>query len=91
MPYLTVGQENSGDIELYYEDYGTGTPLVLIQGYPLSGRAWEKQVPSFLEAGYRVINYDRRGWGELQQPGRRLQLRHFCSGAQYPDGEVGSP
>lgn len=68
MPYATVGKENSGNIELYYEDHGTGQPIVLIHGYPLSGRAWEKQLPVLLDAGYRVIIYDRRGFGQSSQP-----------------------
>src|SRR5712672_4506072 len=68
MPYLTVGKENSGDIELYYEDHGSGQPVVLIHGYPLSGASWEKQVSVLLEAGYRVITYDRRGFGKSSQP-----------------------
>jgi non-heme chloroperoxidase len=68
MPYITVGQENSGDIELYYEDHGSGQPVVLIHGYPLSGASWEKQVPVLLDAGYRVITYDRRGFGKSSQP-----------------------
>src|SRR5579864_8750439 len=68
MPYLTVGKENSGDIELYYEDHGSGQPVVLIHGYPFSGASWEKQVPVLLDAGYRVITYDRRGFGKSSQP-----------------------
>jgi non-heme chloroperoxidase len=68
MPTVTVGQENSADIEIYYEDHGAGQPVVLIHGYPLSGRAWDKQVPVLLEAGYRVITYDRRGFGKSSQP-----------------------
>ena len=68
MPFVTVGQENSADIEIYYEDHGAGQPVVLIHGYPLSGRAWDKQVPVLLEAGYRVITYDRRGFGKSSQP-----------------------
>ncbi len=68
MPYITVGKENSGAIDLYYEDHGAGKPVVLIHGYPLSGRAWEKQVPALLDAGYRVITYDRRGFGQSSQP-----------------------
>jgi non-heme chloroperoxidase len=67
MPYVTVGKENSGDIELYYEDHGSGQPVVLIHGYPLSGTSWEKQLPVLLEAGYRVITYDRRGFGKSSQ------------------------
>ena len=68
MPYLTVGQENSGPIELYYEDHGSGAPVVLIHGYPLSGRAWDKQLPVLLDDGRRVITYDRRGFGQSSQP-----------------------
>jgi non-heme chloroperoxidase len=68
MPYIKVGQENSGSINLYYEDHGSGQPVVLIHGYPLSGRAWDKQLPVLLEKGYRVITYDRRGFGSSSQP-----------------------
>ncbi len=68
MSYIAVGKENSGDIELYYEDHGTGQPVVLIHGYPLSGASWEKQVSALLKAGYRVITYDRRGFGKSSQP-----------------------
>jgi non-heme chloroperoxidase len=68
MPYVTVGKENSGNIELYYEDHGSGQPVVLIHGYPLSGASWEKQLPVLLNAGYRVITYDRRGFGRSSQP-----------------------
>jgi non-heme chloroperoxidase len=68
MPYITVGKENSGNIDLYYEDHGSGQPVVLIHGYPLSGVSWEKQVPALLEAGRRVITYDRRGFGKSSQP-----------------------
>ena len=68
MPYIKVGQENSGPIELYYEDHGSGMPVVLIHGYPLSSRAWDKQVPALLEDGRRVITYDRRGFGKSSQP-----------------------
>jgi non-heme chloroperoxidase len=68
MPKVTVGRENSAEIEIYYEDHGAGQPVVLIHGYPLSGRAWDKQVPALLEAGHRVITYDRRGFGQSSQP-----------------------
>jgi len=68
MPYITVGQENSASINLYYEDHGSGTPVVLIHGFPLSGHSWEKQTPVLLDAGYRVITYDRRGFGDSSQP-----------------------
>jgi non-heme chloroperoxidase len=68
MTTVTVGQENSTDIEIYYEDHGAGQPVVLIHGYPLSGRAWDKQLPVLLDAGHRVITYDRRGFGNSSQP-----------------------
>jgi pimeloyl-ACP methyl ester carboxylesterase len=68
MSTITVGKENSTPIELYYEDHGSGPPVVLIHGYPLSGASWEKQVPALLDAGYRVITYDRRGFGKSSQP-----------------------
>ncbi|MDX6262758.1 MAG: non-heme chloroperoxidase [Kribbellaceae bacterium] len=68
MPYVSVGRENSTDIEIYYEDHGTGQPVVLIHGFPLSGRAWERQERALLEAGFRVITYDRRGFGKSSQP-----------------------
>ena len=66
--FITVGQENSSPIDLYYEDHGSGKPVVLIHGYPLSGASWEKQVPILLAAGHRVISYDRRGFGKSSQP-----------------------
>jgi non-heme chloroperoxidase len=68
MPTVTVGQENNTNIDIYYEDHGAGQPVVLIHGYPLSGRGWDKQLPVLLEAGYRVITYDRRGFGKSSQP-----------------------
>jgi non-heme chloroperoxidase len=68
MPYITVGKENSGNINLYYEDHGSGKPVVLIHGYPLSGASWEKQSAVLLNAGHRVITYDRRGFGKSSQP-----------------------
>ena len=68
MPTVKVGRENSADIEIHYEDHGAGQPVVLIHGYPLSGRAWDRQVPVLLEAGHRVITYDRRGFGQSSQP-----------------------
>jgi non-heme chloroperoxidase len=68
MPYITVGHENSGDIELYFEDHGTGQPVVLLHGYPLNGQSWERQEAALLQAGYRVIAYDRRGFGQSSKP-----------------------
>ena len=63
MGFVTVGTENSTDIELYYEDHGAGQSVVLIHGYPLDGSSWEKQTAALLQAGHRVITYDRRGFG----------------------------
>lgn len=68
MNYINVGKENSTEINLYFEDYGIGKPVVLIHGFPLSGVAWEKQVLGLLAAGYRTISYDRRGFGRSSQP-----------------------
>lgn len=68
MAFVNVGTENSTPIEIYYEDHGAGQPVVLIHGYPLDGHSWEKQVPVLLDAGYRVITYDRRGFGRSSQP-----------------------
>src|SRR5271156_5795789 len=68
MSTITVGKENTEDIDLYYEDHGTGRPVVLIHGYPLNGHSWEKQERVLLQAGYRVITYDRRGFGQSSRP-----------------------
>jgi len=69
MSTIKVGQENSQPIELYYEDHGSGSPVVLIHGWPLNGDAWEKQTVALLSAGHRVITYDRRGFGRSSKPG----------------------
>jgi peroxiredoxin len=68
MAYITVGNENSTEIEIYYEDHGIGQAVVLIHGYPLDGSSWEKQAAALLDAGYRVITYDRRGFGKSSKP-----------------------
>ena len=68
MAFVTVGTENSTDVELYYEDHGSGQPVLLIHGYPLDGSSWEKQATALLDAGYRVITYDRRGFGKSSKP-----------------------
>lgn len=68
MPFITVGTENSAPIDLYYEDHGSGQPIVLIHGFPFNGATWEKQAVPLLAAGYRVITYDRRGFGNSAQP-----------------------
>ena len=82
MPYVTVGKENSDNIDLYYEDHGSGQPVVLIHGYPLSGASWEKQVPALLDAGYRVITYDRRGFGKSSQPTEGYNYDTFAADLQ---------
>jgi non-heme chloroperoxidase len=69
MNYIKVGQENSQPVEIYYEDHGSGSPVVLIHGWPLNGDAWEKQTAVLLAAGHRVITYDRRGFGRSSKPG----------------------
>ena len=68
MPRITVGTENDAPIEIHYEDHGSGQPVVLIHGYPLNGNSWERQERELLAAGYRVISYDRRGFGRSSQP-----------------------
>ena len=79
MPYVTVGDENSGSIDLYYEDHGWGPPVVLIRAYALSGRAWDRQVTVLLEDGHRVITYDRRGFGNSSQPVTGYDYDTFAS------------
>ena len=68
MPFIVVGQENNTDIKLYYEDHGTGPAVVLLSGWPFDSRSWEPQVHPLLTAGYRVITYDRRGFGQSSRP-----------------------
>jgi len=68
MPHIKVGTENDTDIKIYYEDHGSGQPVVLIHGYPLNSDSWERQEPELLSAGYRVIRYDRRGFGQSSRP-----------------------
>lgn len=68
MAFVQVGNENGAPVELYYEDHGSGSPVVLIHGWPLSGRSWENQVPALVDAGHRVVTYDRRGFGRSSQP-----------------------
>ncbi|OLT47897.1 alpha/beta fold hydrolase [Cellulosimicrobium sp. CUA-896] len=78
MGYITVGQENTTDIELYYEDQGAGQPVVLIHGYPLDGHSWELQTRELLAAGYRVITYDRRGFGGSSKVGSGYDYDTFA-------------
>ena len=68
MSVVRVGSQNGSDIDIYFEDHGSGPPVVLIHGYPLNGRSWERQERALLEAGYRVISYDRRGFGQSSKP-----------------------
>ncbi len=68
MAFINVGNENSSSIDLYYEDHGSGAPVILVHGYPLNGASWEKQTAALLAAGCRVITYDRRGFGKSSQP-----------------------
>src|SRR5712671_5273270 len=77
--FIKVGQENSTSIELYYEDHGSGPPVVLIHGWPLNGDAWEKQTAALLAAGHRVITYDRRGFGRSSKPGIGYDYDTFAS------------
>ena len=79
MPYINVGKENSSPIEIHYDDVGTGRPIVLIHGFPLSGRSWEKQIPPLLNAGFRVVTYDRRGFGNSSQPSVGYDYDTFAS------------
>lgn len=79
MGKIKVGQENSTPIELYYEDRGTGQPVVLIHGWPLNGASWEKQAAALLDEGYRVITYDRRGFGRSDQPSVGYDYNTFAS------------
>jgi pimeloyl-ACP methyl ester carboxylesterase len=79
MARLTVGAENKIPVELFYEDRGTGKPVVLIHGWPLSGRSWEYQVPALISAGNRVITYDRRGFGLSSQPWGGYEYNTFAA------------
>jgi non-heme chloroperoxidase len=79
MGYIKVDDENSQSIKLYYEDHGTGQPIVLIHGYPLSSVAWERQLMPLLDAGYRTITYDRRGFGKSSQPATGYDYDTFAA------------
>ena len=79
MSRIVVGKENSTPIELYYEDHGAGSPVVLIHGWPLSGASWEKQTAALLAAGHRVITYDRRGFGRSSKPGAGYTYDTFAA------------
>ncbi|MFA6505117.1 MAG: alpha/beta hydrolase [Treponemataceae bacterium] len=77
MPFFNVGEENTGAIDLYFEDFGSGNTVVLIHGWPLSSAAWEKQVSALLSAGFRVITYDRRGFGQSAKPSSGYDYENF--------------
>ena len=79
MGFITVGKENSTNIDLYYEDVGSGQPVVLIHGYPLNGNSWERQERELLAAGYRCISYDRRGFGSSSQPSTGYDYDTFAA------------
>ena len=79
MGYMRVGTENSTTIELYYEDQGSGQPVVLIHGYPLNGHSWELQTRELLAAGYRVVTYDRRGFGQSSKVGSGYDYDTFAA------------
>lgn len=68
MAFIKVGEQNEGPVGLYFQDHGKGQPVVLIHGWPLSSRSWEKQEGQLLSQGFRVITYDRRGFGESSKP-----------------------
>ena len=82
MPFATVGTENAAPIEIHYEDHGSGRPVVLIHGYPLNGNSWERQERELLAHGYRVISYDRRGFGRSSQPSFGYDYDSFAGDLQ---------
>ncbi|MEU9505158.1 alpha/beta hydrolase [Micromonospora sp. NPDC048170] len=88
MPFITVGTENSAPIDLYYEDHGQGQPVVLIHGFPFNGATWEKMSGPLLAAGYRVITYDRRGFGNSAQPSFGYDYDTFAADLDVLMGEL---
>jgi non-heme chloroperoxidase len=83
MTYINVGEENTSPIDVYYRDVRVGRPIVLIHGLPLSGRSWEKQIPPLLNAGFRVITYDRRGFRNSSQPSVGYDYDSFAHGLNH--------
>lgn len=79
MAYITVATENSADVDIYYTDQGSGQPVVLIHGFPLNGESWGKQQAALLDAGYRVIAYDRRGFGASSKAGSGYDYDTFAA------------
>ncbi len=84
MSYVTVGAENGSGVDIYYEDHGTGRPVVLVHGYPLNGHSWERQERVLLAAGYRVITYDRRGFGQSAKPAAGFDYDTFAADPERP-------
>src|SRR3712207_9417454 len=80
MATITVGQENSTPIELSYEDHGTGPVVVLLHGWPVDSRSWEPQLHPLLQAGFRVVTYDRRGVGQTSRPATRYHFNTLPAG-----------
>src|SRR6476661_675651 len=85
MARVTVSDGNGTPIGPYYEDRGSGQPVILIHGWPLSSRSWEQQVPALVEDGHRVITYDRRGFGASSQPWDGYDYDSF---ADNPEGGI---
>ncbi|MFB9991070.1 alpha/beta fold hydrolase [Deinococcus oregonensis] len=83
MAYVTVGQENGQPLNLYFEDHGAGQPVVLIHGFPLNGHSWERQEAALLDAGYRVITYDRRGFGASSQPSSGYEYETLAADLEH--------
>src|SRR5881628_136468 len=84
MPYITVGEENLGNIDLYYKDWGKGQPIVFSHGWPLSADDWDTQMLFFLKHGYRVIAHDRRGHGRSSQTGGGHDMDHYADDLAPP-------
>ena len=74
-----VSTSSSPSIQLYYEDHGSGQPVVLAHGWPLSHRMWEGQVTALTAAGFRCIVYDRRGFGESDRPSSGYDYDTFAA------------
>src|SRR2546423_10277781 len=78
MPYVTVGKENSGNIDIYYKDWGSGQPIVFSHGWPLSADDWDAQMMFFVNRGFRVIAHDRRGHGRSSQVSDGHDMDHYA-------------
>ena len=89
MPVVRVGSQNGSGIDIYFEDHGSGPPVILIHGYPLDGRSWEHQERALLGAGYRVISYDRRGFGQSSKPTTGYDYDTFAADLAVLIGHLG--